>query len=354
MPVLGRFGSASARSYGRFSSRSLLFPFTAFTFLPVITWVQSINASNAGAGPTLVQMQSAYSGQPWLSSYFSLGTYQGYQRWTVPATANYTIEAGGAAGGDGSFADGVGYNGGAVSITRAYGALISGTFSLTAGHVIEMVVGLEGGRSGGPYGNENGGGGATWVKNITTDTLLLVAGGAGGAPGVSYGASATRNISAGHGQATTTPGLANGAIGGGHTFTRATGGNGGVTSSDSSYHGGMGGGYISGGANGGTHCSLSYGGLSYSGGLIGGPGNTCYNVYNYGGFGGGGGGQLGTPGAGGGYNGGSTAGSWSSYSDYGGGGGSYNIGSNQTNTTGGNTGSLGGRTGTGYCKITII
>jgi len=334
-----------------------LFAFTSFTFLPVVSYYT--NSSTQGLGPTLAQMQSAYAGQPWLTSYFTMGSYQGYQRWTVPATATYTIEIGGAAGGDGNGyttdGSGYGYSTGTSISGRAFGALISGTFSLTQGHIIEMVVGIEGGRSGGPHGNENGGGGATWVYNVTTSTLLMVAGGGGGAPSITYGTSCTRNLAQAHGQATVTPGLTNGCSLY-DTFTQASGGVGGYTSG--SYQGGAGGGYSGVGANGGIHSSLAYGGGEYNNGLIGGAGNSCYNKYNFGGFGGGGGGMLGTPGAGGGYNGGSVAGEWSSYSDYGGGGGSYNVGSSTTATTGGNdsanSSTKAGRIGAGYCKITKL
>lgn len=307
-----------------------LYAFTTFTFLPIVS------AGSAG-GPTLGQMQSAYAGQVWLSSYFTLGSYQGYQRWTVPQTRSYTIEAGGAMGGTGA---------GSTIGTYAYGAKIIGTFSLTSGDVLEIVVGGKGGSNGGAHGNENGGGGGTFVRNVTTNTLLLVAGGAGGNPSSSYGTSCTRDVSQGHGQAGNSVA----------SFTCASSvsapSNGYGGNSAGSYQGGAGGGYLSAGTNGGTHCSTAYGGGSFANGLIGGAGNTCYTSDNYGGFGGGGGGMLSGPGAGGGYTGGCTAGQWSNYSTYGGGGGSYNTGTSPTNTAGGNTGSLGGYTGAGYCKIT--
>ena len=92
MPRIGTLGAAGSRGFGRFGGTSL-FPFTSFTFLPIVS-------SGSPTGPTLGQMQTAYSGQPWISSYFTLGSNQGYQRWTVPSTGNYTITAGGAAGGD--------------------------------------------------------------------------------------------------------------------------------------------------------------------------------------------------------------------------------------------------------------
>ena len=323
---------------GTWPSGAGLFVFTSFTFQPIVS-------AGSPTGPTLAQMQSAYSGQTWLSSYFTIGSYQGYQRWTVPATGTYTIECGGGMGGDG-----LQYYGSNIG-TYAYGALISGNFSLTAGNVLEMVIGVKGGSSGGAHGNENGGGGGTFVQNVTTNTLLIVAGGAGGMPSPVYGTSCTRTVSNGHGQS--------GNSGGYPTTTcytsvsAATGGAGGNAAG--SLHGAAGGGYNSNGANGGTHCSTAIGGLSYGNGLVGGAGNSCYDpTRTNGGFGGGGGGMLGTPGAGGGYSGGSVGGAWSSESTYGGGGGSYNVGTSQINTAGGNFGSLGGSTGAGYCKITKL
>lgn len=313
-----------------------LYSFSTYTFLPIVS-------AGSPTGPTLVQMQTAYSGTDWITDYFSLGSYQGYQRWTVPSTANYTIEAGGGMGGDGTAV----YS---TSIaTKSYGATIIGTFSLNKGDILEMVIGSKGGSSGGPHGNENGGGGGTFIYNVTSSTLLLVAGGAGGVPSSSYGTSCTRNVSQGHGQSTQTPGNSTNCY---TTVTIASGGVGGYTAG--AYQGGAGGGYVGNGQNGGTHCSTAIGGQGYNNGMVGGAGNTCYNTANAGGFGGGGGGMLGTPGSGGGYNGGSNSGNWSSYSDYGGGGGSYNVGSSQTNTAGGNTGSNGGYVGAGYCKITKL
>ena len=52
-------------------------------------------------GPTLGEMQAAYAGEVWLSSYFELGAFQGYQVWTVPGDGSYEIQAAGAAVGSG-------------------------------------------------------------------------------------------------------------------------------------------------------------------------------------------------------------------------------------------------------------
>lgn len=312
-----------------------LFEFSSFTFQPAVV-------VGSRTGPSLGALQATYAAQPWIDDYFTQGSFQGYQRWTVPKSGNYTITAGGARGGNGT-----GIYGTSIT-TGGYGAVISGTFALIKGDVLEIVVGVNGGRSGGPHGNENGGGGGTFVKNVTTDTLLLVAGGGGGTPSVSYGTSCTRVASVADGQSGTASGNTSGCV----AVTTPSAGHGGTTAG--SYQGGGGGGYLSAGADGGTHCSLAKGGSGYIDGLVGGAGGNCYNTGNAGGFGGGGGGQLSGPGAGGGYTGGTSSGNWSGFSTYGGGGGSYNAGASPSNLAGANTGTLGGAAGMGYCTITAL
>jgi hypothetical protein len=66
----------------KISSVDTLYSFTSFTF------------TNAGVngmyGPTLAQIQAAYSGTAWTQNTNNLNmTTQGIQRWTVPATGNY-------------------------------------------------------------------------------------------------------------------------------------------------------------------------------------------------------------------------------------------------------------------------
>lgn len=311
-----------------------LYDFTTHTF-------RSIISQGVAIGPSQSAIQSAYTSVTWAATYIKQGASQGYQRWTVPVDGVYTIEAGGAAGGKDPN----------TSVARAYGATIRGNFTLLKDQLIDIAVGSMGNEYSSPHYNEAGGGGGTFVKNHTTNTLLLVAGGAGGTPSSSYGTSCGRNISQGHGQS----GQASGNDACASTPSTPTAGNGGNTAG--SYQGGAGGGYNSDGQNGGTHCATSIGGKSYTNGLRGGTGNTCYSSGgegNRGGFGGGGGGQLSGPGGGGGYTGGNCSGQWSSYSSYGGGGGSYNVGASASNTSGTNTGSTGGYPGSGYCKITKV
>lgn len=296
-------------------------------------------------GPTSAQIVSANSGAP---VSVTQGGHQGKQRWTVPTTGQYRFEIGGAGGGGGD----TGYSGNPSLLTYGvcHGATIVFDANLTAGDIIDIAVGVQGGSSGGAHGNENGGGGGTWVFNVTTSTMLGVAGGGGGLPSISYGPSCTRNVTTwqyGCGSDLEVP-----------TYTACystpstpSAGYGGTTAG--TYMGGAGGGYLTNGANGGTHCSQAIGGKSWGNGLIGGAGNSCYNSDNAGGFGGGGGGQLGSPGAAGGYTGGRASGRWSSYSTFGGGGGSYvhPTCTVVSKTAGGNIGTKGGLAEAGYCEV---
>ena len=313
-----------------------LFSFTNYTFLSIV-------GTQTTTGPILSQCTAAYAGTPWISSYFTMGTYQGYQRWTVPETTSYFLVAAGAAGG---YGQGCCPYGG-----QAYGATISGKFNLTKGDVIEMVIGSTGGDgTNSPHGNERGGGGGTFVLNVTTSTLLMVAGGGGGQPSANYGPSCSRNLSTGHGQA--------GPVCGGMdpwcytSVTVPSLGYGGNNAGNNT--GGSGGGYLSAGAQGGGHCSVAPGGGGYNNGSVGGTGSSCYSAYSQGGFGGGGNGSLGTPGGAGGYTGGTVTGAWSTYSTWGGGGGSYNAGTARNNEQGANLSTLGGYQTAGYVTITKL
>jgi len=233
------------------------------------------------------------------------------QTWTVPCgVSSITIEATGAQGGDG---------GGA-------GAQITGTFNVSAGEQLDIMVGGEGFAN-----NEGSGGGGSFVWIDANDTLLVAAGGGGGwyfnAGG---GGSATRLPTPGSGPQGSSPGGSggDGGSGGTCTFIYAAGGggagwltNGGQGSSCGGYGGGYGGNTpISGGAGGAAN---------FTGG--------CFQTTN-GGYGGGGGCTCYAAGGGGGYNGGGGAVGFVSTGNGGGGGGSYNSGSNQTNTGGVNFG----------------
>lgn len=271
-------------------------------------------------GPTLAACRSAYStSDNWHEddSFLNMTT-AGIQSWTVPVSGTYRIVAQGAAGASNS-----------QSYSRAYGASMQGDFELEEGEVILILVG-QAGTGNNTHGNENGGGGGSFVVRNSL-TPLLVAGGAGGAPSLSYSSNCGK--SDGSGRLSTTGGSVS-------CYTNASGGSSGYGGgTGGSYQGGGGAGFYGDGSNGTAHCGTPTGGSSFVSGGIGGTGNSCYSTAE-GGFGGGGAGGLGAPGGGGGYSGGASAGYWSTYADYGGGGGSYNSGTNQVNQVMGS--------GTGY------
>ena len=96
----------------------------------------------------------------------------GIQQWTVPYTGQYRIEAVGSAGG---------YDGNQkrkrCKRYRGRGARMVGTFNLSQGEIIQILVGQEGGIR--HNGSSSGGGGGTFVVR-ESDTPLTVAGGGGG------------------------------------------------------------------------------------------------------------------------------------------------------------------------------
>ena len=92
----------------------------------------------------------------------------GIQQWTVPFTGEYRIEAIGAAGGYGKNSD---------SQYRGRGARMIGTFNLSKGEIIQILVGHEGGINN--KKKRSGGGGGTFVVR-GSNAPLIVAGGGGG------------------------------------------------------------------------------------------------------------------------------------------------------------------------------
>ena len=302
-----------------------LFTFTSFTFT---------NAGQTGySGPSLTQCQTAYSGEPWLSSYFT--TNSGEQRWTVPATGSYLFEVEGAIGGDNGYNSGSNYNPGV-------GRRVTGEISLTKNDVIAMRIGQKGTDANSSCnGAGGGGGGATYIYNITTSTLLFVAGGGGG--------SGTNSNADKDAQSGTSGGDAQGVA----TVPGGTNGGGGTGASDTTHGcvagGGGGGGYTSDGVAASiTDGAQGFPGKGYNNGSNGGTNSSRRD----GGFGGGGTSGQYCGGGAGGYSGGAGGGlpscSCSSLKS-GGGGGSY-IDSNASSTT--NTLSTSGSHGS--CKITKL
>ncbi len=228
--------------------------------------------------------------------------------WTAPATTTYRIEAYGAQGGSGYAGAG------------GLGARMRGDFSLTAGTVLKILVGQQGGA--GSY--VGGGGGGSFVTNSSNSPYIIAGGGGGmgyynscGLGGRLAGTTSTTGQS-GYDEYNCNDGGAGGA-----------GPNGGGYDSSYGYSVGSGGGGLTG--NGSSYQGAAYAGKSFTNG---GAGGSYYgDGSGSGGFGGGGGGEWYNytgGGGGGGYGGGGGGSYWGG----GGGGGSYNAGSNQSNSSG--------------------
>lgn len=296
-----------------------LYPFTTFTF------------TNAGAtgrfGPTLSQCVSAYA-TSWASNtaYFNMSN-EGIQLWTVPASGSYQITCAGAQGG------------GRTGVSSGgLGATMQGTFSLTGGVILKLLVGQQGSNG----TNQGGGGGGSFVT-LNDNTPLICAGGGGGGEytSITIAAQYKGGTTATTGQFGTRSGNLTAGVGGSN-------GGGGSNSGVAGTAAG-GGGLLTNGADaipvsGFTNAK---GGIAFVNGGTGGiSAENSTGVAGAPGFGGGGGAdwnyETGS-GGGGGYSGGGAAATYGS----GGGGGSYNIGTNQTNT-GSN------RSGMGYITITKL
>jgi hypothetical protein len=260
--------------------------------------------TNAGAigsvGPTASQITAAY-----LTTNLngSVTVVAGIQQFTIPATGNYSIEARGAQGG--------GSAGGK-------GASIRGTFSLTAGQVLKILVGQQGLTT---IPATSGGGGAFVVIGTTP---LIVAGGGGSSTLLSSTCDGTTTA---NGQVAyggwPTVGL--------QTYLPGTAGNGG-NGSGGGGGGGGGGGFLTNGtasdpAFGYAFLNGGAGGTGLVGGGFGGGGGARDNVGSW--WGGG---------AGGGYSGGAGACGTPGNPERAGGGGSFNSGTSQINTAGVNLG----------------
>ena len=223
-------------------------------------------------------------------------TYTGsIQTYTVP-TGIFAlhIECSGAQGGDGQ--DNMTSPGG-------IGAFAEGDFAVTPGEIINVIVGERGGDAVSASHGGGGGGGSFVILDNGNVPLIIASGGGGGC----YEPGSPGQI----GQPTT--------LAGGGAYVAAIIGQGGNSNN------GGGGGYGAGG--GGWFSNGVSNNWGTGGGMAGGPGGNSTNPFIDGGFGGGGAGFQGG-GGGGGYTGGG-GGSWFIGA---GGGGSYNTGTNQTNS----------------------
>ncbi len=201
--------------------------------------------------------------------------------------------------------------------TPGLGAGLRGTFAVTPGQNLKVLVGE---RPSLNTGGGNGGGGGSFVTT-TANVPLIIAGGGGGS-------CATTSTTARHGNITTTGGA--GGAGGG---AGGTGGNGGGIGGPP-FQSGAGGGLNTNGTDG---WAVGSGGISFIGGGAG--GFVAAWSFARGGYGGGGqGSAYVVGGGGGGYSGGGSGGHVSPGGGNGGGGGSYNAGTCQSGTTGINPG----------------
>ena len=141
-------------------------PCTIFGYLLYCAEFRAV-FTNLGAsgrlGPT--SLGSYYSGQVHDGQ---VTLVSGIQQWTVPYTGDYRMEAIGAAGGYGIRSN---------DQYRGRGARLRGTFRLSKGETIKILVGQEGSVT--LKASSSGGGGGTFVVG-GSNTPLIVAGGGGG------------------------------------------------------------------------------------------------------------------------------------------------------------------------------
>jgi hypothetical protein len=301
MPINTTLGSASTSAF-KTQGGGQLYLFTTATF--------GTGGATGRNGPNITQARTAIGNPSWASSFLNMTT-NGVQLWTVPKEGSFSIQAKGARGGVGGNAAG-------------YGSTTSANFMLTAGNVLGIVVGqmgITGGNSqNGGYGGQSGGG-ASFVWNYTTQTLMLIAGGGGGSANVQAGGSAggeTGTLGGGAAGTGDAGGYA-GTLGeGGGTYSNGGGGGGGSWSHTGTFLGGLWGGPAGNGpgVDGGFGC--------------GGASNSSYWYNN--GPGGGGGGYRGGNGG----NGGTGSGQNSFPQNIGFGGTCYNNGTNKSTTAANN------------------
>lgn len=103
------------------------------------------------------------------------------QTFTVPQDGIYTIEAWGAGGGS------------ARTIAGGSGAWVRGSFSLTAGTLLTILVGQHGGND--PFLSAAGGGGATYLWQSSTPLIIAAGGGGAGSAAGQNGTTTTTSCS---------------------------------------------------------------------------------------------------------------------------------------------------------------
>ncbi len=312
---------------------------TILAFNILSAHAQIYNFTTCGAvgknGPVQAQVNSTYTGSNTLTGSVTIGT-QGIQQWTVPTSGIYKISIAGAKGGLSAFS------------AAGSGRSISTEVNLTAGQVINVVVGQQGQQSSSntqySAGGSGGGGSYVYTGAIGSGGLIVAAAGGGG------GLSSPQNVQPGN-VSNGNFGTSGSTIFGYNNYQVAlggTGGNGGGFSDRTILSGSPGSGWIS-------DYNPTYGSPNtYLGGtrFVGGSPN---NNGKDGGFGGGGAsgdnsnhGYTWTWASGGGGYSGGAAGHNVGAADgqVGGGGGSFITGSNQTD--------LGLNNGNGFVTITAL
>lgn len=263
--------------------------------------------TNAGAtgrqGATQQAINAAYASTPLVSQVTATST--GIQRWVVPSTGSYRIETYGAQGA-------VGYR-----TYQSKGAGMRGTFDLTAGDALWILVGQQGEGTPGIYAFVGGGGGTFVARGaaLATSSALIVSGGGGGGGFVDYFDFRDYGAERDAASTSTSGNIGEGGIAGGTNGSKGGAASNDFTSADAAA------GFLS-GQGGQTSRAFQDGGL---GTLLAGAS---------GGFGGGGSALLAfhaMSGGGGGYSGGGSSKASNGHSQYGGGGGSINAGRDQQN-----------------------
>ena len=286
--------------------------------------------ATGNAGPNVAQTRSTYApSTPWANLYVSENVSRpGIQLWTVPSTGLYRITAVAPAGLQHAKWWGPPEYDGTTATTATFsrGANVAGTFALTKGSVLQILVG----QCGQNQFNVSGSGG-TFVATLDNAPLLV----AGGGGGMTF-PTGTLSTSAANASTSGNPGSL---VSGAATLAGGSGGSGGATQNIAigGFTGNCGtaggGGFTGNGGSEGGGFSFTSGG---GGGFITFEGGAARHVV--GGFGGGGASRDNTgatSGGGGGYSGG--GGSSSAYgSARGGGGGSFNSGLDQVNQGGHN------------------
>ena len=229
--------------------------------------------ANGLAGPTQGMVNSAYTSTNLAGD---VVVNAGIQQWIVPTSGLYSITASGASGGS------------TTNATGGRGATITIQKNLTAGVVLDILVGQAGGLAtfGGYYGGETGGGGGgSFIVDQSNNAILVVGGGGGAAEGAWGGVTVLNGVDASAFNETFGQ---NGTSSGGSWSIAGVGGTNGQGGTQPGNGGGGGGGFLTNGQGGSLYAGDP--GLSFLNGGSGGANQMYYGSFIQniaGGFGGG-------------------------------------------------------------------